>query len=363
MKSGFLLSLALGACGSRSDEPPPQPPPPPVAKRWAGDLIDASVPPEVPLEPDLIARLDALEPPYRAPPPTIRRYRQGDCRTSYAPRPSRDPNPMCRVTGGTFLMGGPIAEELHPAFSPNPVPVATTVSDFDIDQFEVTKQQAALFLNAHGNVCPGLDLPKYGNQTPCIDLGFPDDIQERDGRFVVPRGHELNAVNGFTWEGAMRYCAWVGKSVPSSAQWEYAARHDPKTGLDLAYPWGNAWNERRGWCTPIESAKCLDEERRRPIGRFDGMKERGDGTSPWGLHDSIANQTETLFACDHPDQTCHPGTGRTCPCRPLAAVAGYGEPAGNTVFARLGRRYPGTIERQPVFSESGYDGVRCARLR
>jgi formylglycine-generating enzyme required for sulfatase activity len=33
----------------------------------------------------------------------------------------------------------------------------------------------------------------------------------------------------FSWQDAMEYCAWVGKHVPSSAQWEYAARHDPRT--------------------------------------------------------------------------------------------------------------------------------------
>ncbi len=362
----FLLSvplaLALVGCGSRADEPAPAPSPlPPAPKVWAGDLIDAAVPPEVPLEPDLIARLDALEPPYRAPRPTIRKYRQGDCKTSYAPRPARDPNPMCRVTGGTFMMGGPVPEDLIPAFAPVPVPSATTVGDFDIDQFEVTQQQAALFLNAHGNNCPGLDLPKNGGATPCVSLGSPERIELRDGRFVVPRGDELDAANGFTWEGAMRYCAWVGKHVPSSAQWEYATRHDPTTERDLIYPWGDTWESRRVSCAVIDG--CISEQRRWVIGRFEGSRGRGDGTSPWGLHDAIGNMTELVFACDEPQQRCSPGTGRSCRCQPLSAPAGQGDPAAMTVFARLGLHVAGNVDHSPRFATSGHDGLRCARTR
>ncbi|MDQ3370235.1 MAG: formylglycine-generating enzyme family protein [Myxococcota bacterium] len=362
----FLLSvplaLALVGCGSRADEPAPAPSPlPPAPKVWAGDLIDAAVPPEVPLEPDLIARLDALEPPYRAPPPTIRKYRQGDCKTRYAPRPARDPNPMCRVTGGTFMMGGPIPEDLAPAFSYVPVPVATTVGDFDIDQFEVTQQQAALFLNAHGNQCPGLDV-RFAGDSPCLLVGLlPEEIHERDGRFVVPHGHELDAANGFSWEGAMRYCTWVGKRVPSSAQWEYAARHDPKTGRDLIYAWGDTWDSRRVSCAVIE--ECIQDKRRWVVGRFDGSKGRGDGTSPWGLHDTIGNLSETVFACADPEETCSPGTGRSCRCQAMSAVAGQADPAAMTAFARLGLYVPRTVDHGPKFATSGHGGLRCASTR
>src|SRR3569623_1955650 len=44
------------------------------------------------------------EPTTPPPPPTIKPGGKGDCKTDYAPRPKRDPNPMCRLTGGTFTM-------------------------------------------------------------------------------------------------------------------------------------------------------------------------------------------------------------------------------------------------------------------
>ena len=54
--------------------------------------------------PEILARYD-IEPTLPPPAPTIRPG--GDCKTEYAPRPTRDPNPMCKVDGGTFEMGDP----------------------------------------------------------------------------------------------------------------------------------------------------------------------------------------------------------------------------------------------------------------
>lgn len=104
----------------------------------------------------------------------------------------------------------------------------TAVRSFVVDQYEVTAAQAALFLNAHGNVCEGLDRKQNPGDVPICVWIEPhiSHIEKVDGRFVARRGQEQLREAFFTWEGAVRYCAWVGKRVPSSAQWEYAARHD-----------------------------------------------------------------------------------------------------------------------------------------
>jgi formylglycine-generating enzyme required for sulfatase activity len=346
---GVAIALTFAtACRSRAgSEPSSTGALPATADAPALDAAVGPIDAVRPIDADVQAYLDRLEPRGRPPRPTIRRYRQGDCRTEYAPRPDRDPNPMCRVTGGTFMMGGRV-ESKSPAFGPTPVPVATTVGDFDIDQFEVTAQQAVLFLNAHGNACPGLHGQRYQNPEECVAAGFSaDGLEERDGTFFTEKGRELGAVVAFSLEGAMRYCAWVGKQVPSSAQWEYAARHDPKTGRDLVFPWGDRWDQRRAECffncTPV-----APEAEVGLVGRFDGTRGRGDGSSPWGLHDAVDASAELIFACASPDKTCRAGS--QCECGALRSTAGQSDPIALATFARLD-------------GGGDYFGLRCARPR
>ena len=118
---------------------------------------------------------------------------------------------MVRVPSGAFVMGskdGP--EDERPQHS-------VEVAAFSIDRTKVTNSQFAEFLNAVG--------PKGAKGENYFDIDDDDArVHRRDGKWQADGSFENNPVVEASWYGALAYCQWRGKRLPSEAEWEKAAR-------------------------------------------------------------------------------------------------------------------------------------------
>ena len=101
---------------------------------------------------------------------------------------------------------------------------------FEIDKYEVTNGQYARFLRAKGREGPRRPAGRY------LHLTFHHPPDWAGSRY--PAGEAMYPAAGVGWEEAAEYCAWVGKRLPTEAEWEKAAR-----GADgRNYPWGPVWD-------------------------------------------------------------------------------------------------------------------------
>lgn len=176
---------------------------------------------------------------------------------------SRDATDMIRIPAGLFLMGddhGPEDERPQHKLS---------MAEFFIDRNQVTNSQFALFLNAVG--------PQGTRGEKYYDIEDNDArVHRRADKWLADAGHENRPVVEASWFGAAAYCAWLGKRLPTEAEWEKAAR-----GTDARkYPWGNEPADRTrahfnaGW------------NDLRDVGSFPR------GASPYGVLDMAGNGWE-----------------------------------------------------------------------
>ncbi|MBP2551748.1 formylglycine-generating enzyme required for sulfatase activity [Neorhizobium galegae] len=216
---------------------------------------------------------------------------------------------MVPVSGGTFLMGSD-------RFYPEEAPVRrVSVGPFLMDATPVTNRAFARFVTSTGYVTfaerpadpdlyPGV--PPEALQPASAVFTAPQSAREPDDAYQWwtyvdgadwrhpegPQsslaGREDHPVVHVAYEDALAFARWAGKSLPTEAEWEFAARG----GLDGAdYAWGdefspngvhmaNTWQGRFPWENLAEDGF----ERTSPVGSFPA--------NGYGLYDMTGNVWE-----------------------------------------------------------------------
>ncbi|HSA33481.1 MAG TPA: formylglycine-generating enzyme family protein [bacterium] len=251
---------------------------------------------------------------------------------------------MVLVPGDTFNMGCLDVEDPACAETNSSPRHEVTLPDFEIDIYEVTKQEFEACIKA--GAC------KNEDGEPVQYVAY--DADQNDYCVIYGVYDKDLPVNCVSWYGARAYCEWLNKRLPSEAEWEFAARGDD----GRVYPWGD---------TPAPSCDNVvmagpddwgcDSGFSYPV----GSKETG--LSAYGLFDMAGNAREWLeddWHDDYDDETRpDDGTAWVDGTRPAQRVMRGGSfmiDADHYVqfmtYARFGF---------PVENTDRSGGFRCAR--
>jgi len=168
------------------------------------------------------------------------------------PRP--DPIPpmqdMVFIPSGEFLMGSTLQEVYRIADVDEFPQRKLWVDDFYIDIHEVTNAQYKVYVDSMKVKAP----PKWVN-----------------GNYGI--GEDGLPVTSITWEEAAAYAKFVGKRLPTEAEWEKAAR-----GSDARwFPWGGT---------------SFDRNYANNGDHLVNIMSYPEGVSPYGVYDMAGNAAE-----------------------------------------------------------------------
>lgn len=262
---------------------------------------------------------------------------------------------MVLVPAGEFTMGTAAGTDGLPDEHPER---RVYLSSFYLDRLEVTNRAYAAFVQSTGHRTPE-------NANPSVTLW--------EKHHPLP-GIEDHPVVNVSWEDAVAYCRWVGKRLPTEAEWEKAAR-----GTDSRrYPWGNEWDFTKANSASYWAGRTIDFQSGADWDAFwlkgEGArlsKEKGikgevltmqvgsfpEGMSPYGALDMAGNAAEWVADWFDPNYyRVAPLTDPPGPTRGAIKAMRGGSWLKPAVSLRTTDRDWGTMDSRP----SG-TGFRCAK--
>ena len=172
---------------------------------------------------------------------------------------------MAMIPAGEFDMG---SNDIESSIDEKPIH-SVYIDAFYMDKHPVTNAQYREFVDAN----PQWRIHRWLNNYNFRKYRDSDYLKNWF-RGSYPTGKDDHPVIWVSWYAAMAYAQWVGKRLPTEAEWEKAARG----GLSgQIYPWGNIIDKR--WAN---FDKRVAETT--PIGKYP--------PNGYGLHDMAGNVSE-----------------------------------------------------------------------
>ncbi len=230
------------------------------------------------------------------------------CESPTAPQATVNADDGQLVPAGSFLMGSdkvdtsgkqqeyglvkPLFLDEHPAHR-------VKLPAYYIDRYEINNAQYKKFVREAGRTEPfswsqnGFNLLESRLQASDLEalrwiateyFKFDIDTRTAGKKQLLRLMREDQAmknhlpVSSVSWYDASAYCQWVGKRLPSEAEWEKAARGED----GREFPWGNEWD--------TEQTNVGDdadwEGGIAPVGSYENNQ------SPYGVYDMAGNVWE-----------------------------------------------------------------------